>query len=620
MEHSMHRLIIAGLAVAVLAAAPVAGQRPKRRPFDINDLGRVRQPFLTTVSPDGNMVAYVLGDSLWVRDLRGGAARALTDSMLNQVAYQRPAIAWAPGSDRLLVRRGAGGPTRSGTFVVVDVRNSTGRPLLPYSLNLRLQTFMHWAMGAPSWSPDGGRIAFVATHQSSPTQVKLFVTDVATGNTALWASDTLPFGGLVSASWSPDGTWLAFTSGAFSGDAGRVSLLSASSGVPHQERVLLRGGSPMYRDPSWSYDSHYLAVTAHNDRKFVLELNADSTRVITPKLKLSSYRAWLPNENALLGTVRSGMSSRLAKENPVTGELVMLSGKDTLFSPVGPTTNGIAVIAETGSLPRDIWVRERNGKSHRVTNVNAWADSIALPRANIYRWLSATGDTLEAQLFLPPNTPRNARVPLVVMPYGSYSNEFPKSEYFLSAGIPLLAAHGFGVVLPNTRDVGIQGEKPGYGHVQLEDTELLLTSLQQAGIIDAERVAVVGHSHGGALSYYYLTHSKSFCAVTPVNGWSDWSEIAERVGGSETERPAILQRASPILNAAGVNAPLLAVSGATDTQVLPHNASRMVETLKAIGKPAELLHFPDEGHLIEKPVNRVTFWQKVVSFLEANCR
>jgi dipeptidyl aminopeptidase/acylaminoacyl peptidase len=314
------------------------------------------------------------------------------------------------------------------------------------------------------------------------------------------------------------------------------------------------------------------------------------------------------------------MSTRLAKQNPATGELTILSGNDTLFSAIGPAANGIAVTAETGNLPRDIWVRTSNGRMTRVTNVNGWTDSVAMGRSSIYRWRSAAGDTLEAQLLMPSSVAGNTRVPLVIMPYGNYTNEFPKSEYFLSAGIQLLNARRFAVVLPNTRDVGITGAKPGYGQVQLEDSELLIKSLQQDGLIDPKRVAVVGHSHGGALSYYFLTHSNSFCAVVPVNGWSDWSEISERVGGPANDRPELLKRASPILNATSVTAPLLAVSGAGDTQVLPHNAARMVDALRALGKPAELLHFPDENHLINKPVNRVRFWEKVTSFLDMNCK
>jgi dipeptidyl aminopeptidase/acylaminoacyl peptidase len=80
-----------------------------------------------------------------------------------------------------------------------------------------------------------------------------------------------------------------------------------------------------------------------------------------------------------------------------------------------------------------------------------------------------------------------------------------------------------------------------------------------------------------------------------------------------------LRETSPLLNAHAVTAPLLAVAGAGDTQVMPHNAARMVDALRALNKTAELLHFADEGHLIVKPENRRLFWTTVMAFLKRHC-
>ncbi len=309
------------------------------------------------------------------------------------------------------------------------------------------------------------------------------------------------------------------------------------------------------------------------------------------------------------------MSSRLATEDPLTGALVLLSGPDTLFTALGATSTGLVVMAEHGNLPLDIWLRTPRGAMTRVTQVNRGAAAVALPRASVVRWRSTAGDTLEAQLFL-PESGRRARLPLVVMPYGGYTNEFPRGEYFLSAGIPLLTARGFAVVRPNTRDVGIDGSIPGYGRVQLEDSELLVESLQQAGMIDSSRVAVLGHSHGGALAYYFLTHSTRFCAVVPVNGWSDWTEIAERIGGPEAERAELLRQASPLPNAAAVRAPCSRSPAQRQSGPAPH-AARTGRRSARWG--AGRLALADEGHLLEKLPNQRQFWQRVLSFLGMHC-
>jgi dipeptidyl aminopeptidase/acylaminoacyl peptidase len=46
----------------------------------------------------------------------------------------------------------------------------------------------------------------------------------------------------------------------------------------------------------------------------------------------------------------------------------------------------------------------------------------------------------------------------------------------------------------------------------------------------------------------------------------------------------------------------------------------MVDALKASGKPAELLYFPDEGHLLFKTENVRRFWQAAFAFLDQGCR
>ncbi len=175
------------------------------------------------------------------------------------------------------------------------------------------------------------------------------------------------------------------------------------------------------------------------------------------------------------------------------------------------------------------------------------------------------------------------------------------------------------VARPNTRGVASQQSYERYGAIQLEDTHALLDALAADSLVDVDRVAVVGHSHGGAMAYYYATHSTRFCAAVAVNGWADWSEIADRLPGDSATLDARLQAHSPLLNADAVRARVLAVAGAGDTQVQPTNAARIVDALHALGRSAELLHFEDEGHLLTDPANVRRFWEAALRTLQLGC-
>ena len=638
----MLRCTVRAAIVTLIAAVALQGQSHATRAFDFRDLARVRQPQNVLLSPDGRWVSYVLGDSLWLAPAHpatnpAGVARAVSDGMSNQTQYESPFEAWSPTGAQLLYRAGGGSFRVQGDVYVLDVRSGHSHRRLSDTLARQLATFVHSSADGPAWSPDGRQVAFVAAERTgrSSSHLQLYVTDVASGRSRIVATDTVgPFGGITSARWSPDGRWLAYTSGSFQGKRGRVVLLPVHGEEYAAPTTVLEGGSSLYRSAQWSPDGHLLAVRARNGRAILLKIDrgqlVDSVRY--PGV-LRRLIGWVDETPTVIGQIAHGMSTSLAAANLQTGEVVALTGPDSLFRPVGIANSMqgtlIAYTAESGALPLDVWtafvapgarsIRTR----HQVTHANDWLSGVRLAPSRVVHWVVNDTDTLSVQLFLPPTpstTRRGSRVPLVVMPYGGYQNEFPKSEYFLSAGIELLAAHGFAVALPNTRGTATDpGWGRNYGATQLGDTEALLDTLEKAGLIDRRRIAVIGHSHGGAMAYYYLTHSARFCGVVATNGWSDWSEISDRLVDGEAGIAAKLRAESPLLNARRATAALLAVSGAEDTQVLPHNARDMVDTLRALGKSAELLAFTREGHLLERPEHVEQFWRATLDFLDAHC-
>lgn len=356
---------------------------------------------------------------------------------------------------------------------------------------------------------------------------------------------------------------------------------------------------------------------------------------MTAELPGAAYAGWTPDGTRLLASVSEGVGSRLALVEPASGTIHHLTGADTLFAvaSVGGVEDRTlaAFTTEAGDLPADAWVARidtREGILHdprRVSAANDWLDSVAIAQARVYHWPAANGDTLSAQLLLPADYDGSDPLPLVVMPYGAYNNAFLSTQDFMTRGLQILVARGVAVVRPNTRGIASEQQTDGYGEVQLADTHLLLDALAEDGIIDPERVALFGHSHGGAMVYYYLTHSDRFVGGIAVNGAADWVFQAERrdmtglpwgLGGPPEELPEKYQRFSPLENADAVSAPVLAVAGAGDTQIPAHNATVMVDRLRGLGRPAELLLFEDEDHWIREPENVREFWDRVLAFFQ----
>lgn len=165
-------------------------------------------------SPDGRRLAYVRDGELWVADTDG--------SHRGRVSAYATAADWAPDGRSLVVER-------DGALVVVRADGARERELTagaepvwsrqnriafvrdgdlylvdPNGRGLRRLTTSTAIESDPAWSPDGGRLAFVATDGAASD---LFVLDVARGAVTQITADPVPE---TSPAWSADGATIAF--------------------------------------------------------------------------------------------------------------------------------------------------------------------------------------------------------------------------------------------------------------------------------------------------------------------------------------------------------------------------------------------------------------------------
>lgn len=625
-------------AVSLLVYAPRASPQQEPRVAREQSVARIRQPSSAVLSANGRMLAFVVGDSLLVvSTMERGAPRVVATGVRAE-SDPNAFLALSPDALHLVIRQGwqfGGAHPVQGLPVILDIRTGASHPLIADTLARRLVTFRDWRAGGPRWSPDGRRVAFLAAPTGETgSSLHVYVADVATGAVQrVFSSDA----GNFSVAWSPDGRWLAFTAVTPADDSSTVELLDARTLDVATRITLWHQDAGPLRDLLWSPSGRLLLTQDDANRPVLLAVDGSGHgKPVAHALPALPYRGWL-DDAALLGTQRSGMSDRVVIVNRVSGARTALTGPDTSATPIGlgipegSTDAVVAYVPQSGSLPADVWVGRLSSRgalhaTHNVSALNPGIASGALPRTLIYHWASAAGDTLDAQLLLPWRAA--GPHPLVVVPYGGYRNRFPRSDYFLERGFISLLARGYAVVLPNTRGTATDHRDQGrYGAPQLEDTERLIDALSRDGFIDRGRVAVMGHSHGGSMVYYYLTHSSAFCAGIAVSGRADWvlqahhgdGLLPDILGGLPEVRPEVYAAFSPAANARRASAPLLAVAGMHDTQILPANVSIMADSMRAAGKRIETLVFDDEGHVLEQERNIARFWSRTQALLDAAC-
>jgi dipeptidyl aminopeptidase/acylaminoacyl peptidase len=149
-----------------------------------------------------------------------------------------------------------------------------------------------------------------------------------------------------------------------------------------------------------------------------------------------------------------------------------------------------------------------------------------------------------------------------------------------------------------------------------------------AGPADPSRLAVMGRSYGGYLTFASLVwHPDLFRTGVAVCGMSDFATFfegtepwiaqsaANKYGHPVNDRE-LLHALSPMSRIDALRAPVLAVPGEHDTNVPPGESEQFVRAARERGVRAELLTLRDEGHEFLRADNRRLFRRAAADWLQ----
>ncbi|MES2950589.1 MAG: S9 family peptidase [Pseudomonadota bacterium] len=261
-----------------------------------------------------------------------------------------------------------------------------------------------------------------------------------------------------------------------------------------------------------------------------------------------------------------------------------------------------------------------------------------LPQQQPVAFTSRDGLAIHGYLTLPIRG-SGKQLPTVVYVHGG-----PWERDVALQGDPMplfLANRGYAVLQVNYR-----GSR-GYGRAFLEaskgefagkmHTDLLdgVDHLVGQGITDPNAVAIMGTSYGGYASLVGMafTPGRFRCGISMV-GMSDLASLTanapaywelnqgrwlQYVGDpSKPNERAVMDAKSPLFRAADVQGPLLILHGARDPRVPLDQATRMVDALRAQGKPVELQVYKNAGHGPHRWPDKLDYFRKTEDFL-AQC-
>jgi dipeptidyl aminopeptidase/acylaminoacyl peptidase len=190
------------------------------------------------------------------------------------------------------------------------------------------------------------------------------------------------------------------------------------------------------------------------------------------------------------------------------------------------------------------------------------------------------------------------------------------------------ASTGFGKALTNAGDLE-------WGGKIIEDQVDAVQWCIEKGIADKNKIAIMGGSFGGfsvlaGLTFYPdlyacgvdlvgVSNLMTFMETIPPYWKTEMELLYKRVGDPRTEEgKALLKKQSPVNHIERISKPLLIAQGANDPRVNKDESDQVVEAMKAKSIPVTYLLYPDEGHGMAKPENRLSFYALAEAFL-AKC-
>ena len=237
---------------------------------------------------------------------------------------------------------------------------------------------------------------------------------------------------------------------------------------------------------------------------------------------------------------------------------------------------------------------------------------------------------LNAWMIKPADFDPNKEYPLFMFLYGGPGSQQVTDSYSgRMAWFQMLAQNGYIVVCVDNRGTGARGEefkKMTYGELgkyetidQIEAAEYL----SSLSYIDEKRTGIFGWSYGGFMSSLCLFKGADVfemaIAVAPVTNWRYYDTIyTELYMGLPQDNPDGYDDNSPINHAHKLKGKYLLIHGTGDDNVHFQNSIELTEKLVQSNKQFEMQFYPDKNHGIYGGNTSYHLYTRMTNFIYDN--
>jgi dipeptidyl aminopeptidase/acylaminoacyl peptidase len=572
-------------------------------------------------SPDGRYVAFLSArdaededepsTQVWLLDRAGGEARQVTalDGDVEDFAWSPDGTRLAlivkdPDPAALALRKRGGtltGRDKTPPPIVID-RYRFKKDVEGYLGNRRSHLHLFdvtgrsavqlttgaFDDGSPSWSPDGGTIAFVSKRGADADR-----------------------------HWN----WDIYTIGARAGaTASLLTPFLGADGGDYSDPI--PGGGPRYspdgrtiaylRSLDESFDSAYFGTSVIA----VTPAAAGEARPLTGTLDRRALQPrWSADGRSLYFALEDDRSVQLARVPATGGEIERLTARGQVVREIAIAPGGhVALVVSNPAQPAEVFALE--GKTLRpLSRQNAaLMAELSLGAVAELDVQVPDGTRVGALTVTPPDFRAGKRYPTLLYIHGGPQAQ---DQHEFDPTAQLFAANGYLVVQSNYRGSTGWGYayslalRSDWGHYEVTDLLASIDAVTADGRADPERLGILGWSYGGMLTNYTIASDTRFKAAASGAGISNMLagygtdqyifDYELELGMPWKSLDNYLKVSYPFFHADRIRTPVLFMCGEKDFNVPLINSEQMYQALRSIGVETQLVIYPGEFHDISTP-------------------
>jgi dipeptidyl aminopeptidase/acylaminoacyl peptidase len=378
-----------------------------------------------------------------------------------------------------------------------------------------------------------------------------------------------------------------------------------------------------YAASSFTHDAHYLNATI--EELYYYDVAGGQITKVDLGWENGASFDFQPTNDGVIALLASGARNKVARYTRQGGQWQResIEGDHTqnIFGfEVGKDDKTLVYSYSTASTPTQWYRGQLNGSrlesSVQLTEINQGLKKKPIARTEVINWKGALDETVEGILYYPYKYESGKKYPLVVMIHGGPAGaDFDEWSESWAYPANLMTERGAFVFKPNYHGSSNYGLKwvesisnGKYYDLEVPDIEKGVDALISKGLVDPDKMGVMGWSNGSILTIALTVNSTRYKVASAGAGdveWiSDWGNALFGAsfdnyyfGKSPLEDPALYIKKSPFFKLDRVRTPTIIYFGTEDTSVPTEQGWLHYRALQQLGNvPVKFILFPGEPH------------------------